>query len=264
MNQNIDNLKLCFDDEAYKYDSETNTFHHLVSEYVILQNILKLLNNNKNVSILDSGGGTGKFTLALSKLGYKVELIDISSKSLQIAHNKFKTNNIVIKTSEQNSEYTNYGDNTFDFVMINGAVISYTPNPEQLLCETHRILKPNGIIVFDFFNTIGWSIEIRNPEEVHKITNSDIYYIQMPDWKYPARLMSIKYVENLLKNKGFGLINKKGLINITHTFPLEYRYSNDYSLETVKTYQKIELEMSNRQDCVGSAWSCIMVGKKIN
>ena len=63
----------------------------------------------------------------------------------------------------------------------------------------------------------------------------------MPDWKYPARLMSIKYVENLLKNKGFGLINKKGLINITHTFPLEYRYSNDYSLETVKTYQKIEL-----------------------
>ena len=264
MNQNINILKECFDDEAYNYDSETNTFHHLVSEYVVLQNILKLLNNNKNVSILDSGGGTGKYSLALSKLGYKVELIDISSKSLQITQDKFKTNNLKINISEQNSEYTNYSDNTFDFVMINGAVISYTPNPEQLLRETHRILKPNGTIVFDFFNTIGWAIEIRKPEEVHKIINSDIYYIQMPDWKYPARLMSIKYVDNLLKNNGFDIIEKKGLINITHTFPLEYRYSNDYSLETVKTYQKIELELSNRQDCVGSAWSCIMVGQKIN
>ncbi len=212
MIQNLNSLKQSFDDESLDYDSETTTFHHLVSEYVVLQNILDLLNTNKNTLILDSGGGTGKYTLALSKLGYTIELCDISPKSIQIAQKKFQANNLIIKAAEQNSEKTNYTNDTFDFIMLNGAVLSYTPDPEQLIRETYRILKPNGIIVFDFFNTIGWSIEISNPEEVYKIINSDIYYIEMPDWKYPARLMSINYVESLLTQNGFYSINKKGLI----------------------------------------------------
>ena len=86
----------------------------------------------------------------------------------------------------------------------------------------------------------------------------------MPDWKYPARLMSVKYIEKILQNNGFNIVNKKGLINITHAFDLDYRYSKNYSLDVVKKYQEIELELSNRQDCVGTAWSCIIVGKKIN
>jgi len=264
MKQSVKSLIESFDCEATTYDFETNTFHHQVSEYVILQNIMNLLGNNLNLSILDSGGGTGKFALALSKLGYIVELIDISPKSIQIAQQKFDSNNLKINISTQNSEHTKYEDNTFDLVMLNGAVISYTQDPEQLLRETNRILKQNGIIVFDFFNTIGWSIEIRDPEIVSKIIKSDTFSIQMPDWKYPARLMSIKYVEQILKNNGFYVINKKGLINITHAFDLDYRYSKDYSLDVMKEYQEIELEMSNRQDCVGTSWSCIIVGKKIN
>ena len=264
MNQSIKSLVESFDEEAPNYDSETNTFHHQVSEYVILQNVLNLLNNNKDLSILDSGGGTGKFSLALSKLGYKVELIDISPISIQIAQQKFDSSNLKINISTQNSEHTNYEDNTFDLVMLNDAVISYTQDPEQLLRETNRILKPNGAIVFDFFNTIGWSVEIKDPELVNKLIKSDTYSIQMPDWKYPARLMSIKYVDRILKNNGFNVVNKKGLINITHAFDLDYRYSKDYSLDVVKEYQKIELELSNPQDCVGTAWSCIIVGEKIN
>ncbi len=263
MIQNLNSLIQSFDDESSQYDSETNTFHHPVSEYVIFQNLISVFNNNIDALILDSGGGTGKFALLLSKLGYNIELIDCSKKSLQIAQDKFIQNNLSIKTSEQNSEHTNYPDNTFDYVMLNGAVLSYTPNPEQVIRETHRILKPNGKIVFDFFNTLGWAIEIKDPEESHKIINSDSYLIQMPDWTYPARLMSISYMEKILESNGFTLISKKGLISITHTFPLEYRYSKDYSLEMVKKYQDIELIMSNREDCVGTAWSCIMCGKKI-
>lgn len=264
MQQNIKCLIECFDTEATSYDSETNTFHHQISEYIILQNILSVLNNNHNISILDSGGGTGKFALELCKLGYKVGLIDISPKSIQIAQQKFKSNNLKINTSTQNSEHTNYEDNTFDLVMLNGAVISYTQDPEQLLRETNRILKPNGRIVFDFFNTIGWSIEIKDPLLISKILTSDNYLLQMPDWNYPARLMSIRYVEKILKDTDYKVINKKGLINITHAFDLDYRYSKDYSLDVVKEYQKIELELSNREDCVGTAWSCIIVGEKIN
>ncbi len=264
MKQNIKCLIDCFDAEATNYDSETNTFHHQISEYIILQNILSILNNNHDLSILDSGGGTGKITLELSKLGYKVELIDIRQKSIQIAQQKFKSNNQRIDTSTQNSEHTNYEDNIFDLVMLNGAVISYTQDPDQLLRETNRILKPNGRIVFDFFNTIGWSIEIKDPKLITKIISSDNYLIQMPDWNYPARLMSIKYIEKILQNNGYKILNKKGLINITHAFDLDYRYSKDYSLDVVKEYQKIELDLSNRQDCVGTAWSCIIVGEKIN
>ncbi len=264
MEQDIKYLVECFDTEATNYDSETNTFHHQISEYIILYNILSVVNNNHNISILDSGGGTGKIALELNKLGYKVELIDISPKSIEIAQQKFKTNNLKIDTSIQNSEHTNYKDNTFDLVILNGAVISYTQDPEQLLRETNRILKPSGKIIFDFFNTIGWSIEIKDPQLISKIITSNNYLVQMPDWNYPARLMSIKYIEEILVNNGYKILNKKGLINITHAFDIDYRYSKEYSFDVVKEYQKIELELSNREDCVGTAWSCIIVGEKIN
>lgn len=262
MNQDIDELAKCFDDESAAYDSETDTFHHKVSEYVVLQNILRELGNDRNALILDSGGGTGKYALALGLAGYAVELIDISPRSLEIAQGKFRAHNISVRTSLQNSESTAYASGTFDFVLLNGAVVSYTPDPGRLIKETGRILKPEGKVILDFFNTIGWSIEIKDPDEVSRIVSSDDYLIQMPDWKYPARLMSIPYVENLLRQSGFSVVGKKGLINITHAFPLDFRYSTDYSPETVKKYQDIEWRLSNRPDCVGTAWSCIMCGKK--
>ncbi len=263
MNQNLSDLVSMFDKESPLYDSETDTFHHQIAEYIVYSNLSSELNGNKDLFILDSGGGTGKYSVLLGRQGFNVELIDISPKSVSLAQKKFSENKLIINAAVANSENPPFLDNTFDFVMLNGAVISYTPNPLKLLRETQRILKPGGRIWFDFFNNLGWAIEIKDPVLDNLILSSDNYLIQMPDWEYPARLMSISYVESLLKEVGFKLKSKYGLINVSHSFSLDFRYSKEYSIDLVDKYRNIELELSNHQDCIGSAWSCIFCANKV-
>jgi len=56
-----------FDKEAPRYDAEAETFHHGIADYVVLENLLKELDNDKSLKILDSGGGTGKYSLDYPK-----------------------------------------------------------------------------------------------------------------------------------------------------------------------------------------------------
>jgi ubiquinone/menaquinone biosynthesis C-methylase UbiE len=261
---NISDLQKSFDLLAPKYDNEVNTFHHHISFFVTIENLLLELPKNKNIQILDSGGGTGKYTLYLAKLGYSVTLSDISAKSLDEALKKAKNEKINIQTIQCDSEHTNFPDELFDVIMLNGGVMSYSPNPDQLLKEAYRILKPNGIIFFDFFNSLGWAIE--NPSITNKtdLALSDLNIIQMPDWDYPARTMSIDYIDKLLSKNSFLLLSKYGLVILSNSLSLDTRYSTDYDNELLKKYQTIELTLSRKLDCLGSAWSCIVCAKKLS
>ena len=167
----------------------------------------------------------------------------------------------VFGDAPENGESTNFADGTFDFVMLNGGVASYTPEPEKLIRETRRILKTNGRIWFDFYNSTGWAIELSEPKRKKDIAASDNELIKMEDWKYPARVMSIRYVERMLHDNGFTIKSKYGLICISHSIPLEFRYSTTYSRELAKEYGEVELALSRREDCIGTAWSCIICAK---
>jgi ubiquinone/menaquinone biosynthesis C-methylase UbiE len=259
---NIINLKESFNKEAETYEYDTNTLHHKVQEYVIQKNLENELNRNKKLKILDSGGGIGKYAIFLAKQGYDVVLLDISDKSLSIANEKIKADKLNIQIICGNSEQTEFENNQFDFVMMNGAVISYSPNPEECIKESSRILREKGILWFDFFTTLGWSIELNNVEMQTEIAEKDECTIKMDDWDYAAKLFSIEKMENILSKNGFRIKRKMGLISIMHSLPLDIRYSNEYNPEVLEMYKKIELRLSNRADCVGNSWSCIMCAEK--
>ena len=252
-----------FDKEATDYDINTRTFHHKISEYVIYKNLEDELKKCENPKILDAGCGTGKFAIKLLRNNYSVDLLDISEKSLGIAKNKAFSEKLQTNSYLGSCENTPFVDNSYNFVMLNGAVISYTPNPIALLQEINRILSSEGIIWFDFYNTIGWAIEITDVKYKSEIAESENMLIQMPDWDYPARVMSINYVRKILKENNFDIINEYGLINLSHSINLEERYSNKIDQEIVDKYKNIELKLSKNKEMIASAWSCIMCAKKI-
>jgi len=256
MQQKSSKLKESFDKIAKLYDEETNTFHHKIRSYVTIENILLELPKNKNIKILDSGGGTGKYSIYFKKLGYDVILSDISPQSLEIARKKAINENIKITTEVCDSENKSFPDKNFYFVMMNGGVISYTPNPEKLLKEACRILKPNGLLWFDFLNSLGWAIETTDPEFKTELALEEDRLIQLPDWDYPARVMSLDKVKKLLKAKNFRVKSQYGLVLLSNSLSLDKRYSKEYDQDILEKYQKIELELSRRPDCVGSSWSC--------
>lgn len=116
--QSKDNLKKSYNKLAEKYEKETDTFHHQISNYVLINNLANHFPQRKEFKILDSGGGIGKFTIKLKQLGYDITLSDISSESIKIAKIKFEELNLNIPTFECDSENTTFPDECFDMVYV--------------------------------------------------------------------------------------------------------------------------------------------------
>ena len=262
MKRDYKELRKSFNSTAGIYDKETDTFHHKISEHLIISNMLLELQTDKNISILDAGGGTGKYSMILFDLGYNPELMDISAESVAIAESKAEKKSIKFKATVGNMEETPFKDEAFDFIMMNGGVISYTPDPFRLISETFRILKPGGRLWFDFCNSLGWAIENTSVERKAELSTAGEQLIQMPDWDYPARLFSLPRMESMLSDAGYKVKSKYGLVLLSNSLPLEYRYSKEYDHELIEEYKKAELEISRRQDCIGASWSCSICAEK--
>ncbi len=256
MGNKKDQLIQSFDSSAASYDDETNTFHHKISEYLTIENLLLELPKDKNISILDSGGGTGKFSIFLAKLGYKVHLTDISSKSIEIFKQKCIKEKLNIPCTVCDIENTPFENDKFDLIMLNGAVISYTPDPDKLLKECFRTLKPGGILWFDFLNSLGWALETHDIKYRMELASvNDEKSIQMPDWDYPSRVFTLDHIRDMLDSSGYKIKSEYGLVLLSNSLNLGQRYSKNYDNELLAKYKELELQISRNKDCFGSSWS---------
>jgi ubiquinone/menaquinone biosynthesis C-methylase UbiE len=262
--QTEESLAKSFNNLAEQYDGITDDFTNNVMEYITQENLMKELPiPSEKLKILDLGGGTGKYSLFLSKLGYTVTLLDISDKSLNIAKNKFIKENININIINAFGENTPFNKNEFDIIIMTGGVINYTPNPLKLLSECKRIIKNDGILYFDFTNTIGWANEMRDANFRLELLLSEEKLVQMPDWDYPERVFNYKYMEEMVENEGFKIINKYGITNLITSLPFEVKFKN-VDEELLESYKKIELELSRNKECYGTSCLCGIFAKRQN
>ena len=261
--QNEHELMNSFDKLANWYDDVTNDFTHEIIHYIHIQNMaIEIPLPNNEIKLLDLGGGTGKYSLLFSKLGYSVTLVDISMESLKIAEKKFSENKLDIKIINTSGEKLPLENDIFDIIVMTGGVINYSPNYKELLQECKRVLKKNGILYFDFMNSIGWCNEIPNANSRLEVIEAEEKLIQMGDWDYPARLFNCNFLEEMVIENGFKIKSKYGLINITTSLPLDIRYSKNYEKDVLERFKKVELEVSRNKECYGTSWSCIIIALK--
>ena len=261
--QNEQDLINSFDKSAKEYDDITSTFGHEIGQYLKTKILsMELPSAINKLELLDLGGGTGKFSIILSKMGYNVTLVDISERSLEIAKSNFLKEKLSIKTINASGEKLPIDNDTFDIIVMIGCVISYTPNPEKLLQECKRILKKNGILIFDFSNTFGWANEIHDLKLRLESIESTEKLIQMGNWDYPMRLFNYKFMEKLVLKNNFKIKSKYGCINATTSLPLKIRYSKEFDQNLLERYKIKEFELSKDKECYGTSWECIIVAIK--
>jgi ubiquinone/menaquinone biosynthesis C-methylase UbiE len=95
--------------------------------------------------VVDLGCGSGVFTDALQRRGYCCAGVDLSSKLIAIARNKFPK----IKFIEGDAEQLPFNDGSFDGVLLSG-LIHHLPDPSGCASEVLRILRPGGkFVAFD-------------------------------------------------------------------------------------------------------------------
>ena len=109
--------------------------------------------------VLDAGGGPGRYTVELAKLGYDVVLLDLTPELLEIARVQIEKAGIgdkvkqIIEGSVDNLSM--FRDNTFDAVLCLGGPLSHLLNKEQrqkAADELLRVAKHNAPV---FASVIG-------------------------------------------------------------------------------------------------------------
>lgn len=103
------------------------------------------------MSVLEVGPGNGRYTVEAAKIvgpNGRITTIDIENKMIERVKQRIKKESIAnINTEVANVYNLPYQDNSFDLIYMI-AVFNEIPEQGKALKEFHRVLKPNGLLVF--------------------------------------------------------------------------------------------------------------------
>lgn len=108
----------------------------------VLARFTKLLPENRE-NVLDLGAGSGFLTLMLAPYFENVYALDVTQEMLDLM--PLRKN---IKKILGNAEKTDFPDETFDMVTCY-SFLHHLFDPESVIKEAFRILKPKGVLYFD-------------------------------------------------------------------------------------------------------------------
>jgi ubiquinone/menaquinone biosynthesis C-methylase UbiE len=149
--------KKFWDDQAKTYDAIHDEFAKTLGGKVDEQMSWEILKENlpedKSAKILDAGGGTGRWTLPLVKMGYQVTLSDISTGMLGVAREKLRKEGLLDRVEIREADVADlpFTNELFDFVLCWGGPLSCADS-ERGASELVRILKRGGKILVDVIN----------------------------------------------------------------------------------------------------------------
>lgn len=121
-----------------------------------------------NDNILDLGGGPGKYSLYLSRLGCQVTLADLSQNNVDFALNKARELGLPLNGQRADCrDLSAIEDEQYDHVLCMGPMYHLKDERDRAaaITECMRILKPNGTLFVAFVSSysFAWDYLIRDP-----------------------------------------------------------------------------------------------------
>ena len=105
--------------------------------------------------VLEVGCGAGVDLARFAKGGAEVVGVDLASSAIDLARANFEQQGLSGEFRVADGEALPFSESSFDFVFAHG-VVQYTTNPQRLVDECRRVLKPGGEAVFQVYNRISW------------------------------------------------------------------------------------------------------------
>lgn len=258
-------IKTIYDEIANEYDSlmEKSLFYkHLQSQEMnlLLNNIEKAFNGE---CALDVGCGSGKYSILLARMGYRVYGVDVSEKMIERAYANATNNNL--SKSKEKRDWINFSIKfltkdvrdlnfplKFDVIVAFGSFLNHVNEWERIIKLFNKVLKPNGHLLMSIDNVYG--IDNFLPT-IHRSTLKDLFvdrildlldflksairiktirqeaywpiYVQNRNFLLRLYYRSIPELENILEVNGFKIIEKRG-VNILTCFLPWIMYSSAF------------------------------------
>ena len=122
-----------------------------------LHHLLRLVDFNgyAGKGVLEVGCGAGTDLARFARGGAIVTGVDLSRSAIELARRNFEQQGLTADLREADGEHLPFAADSFDLVYAHG-VVQYTADPQALVNECHRVLKPGGAAVFQVYNRISW------------------------------------------------------------------------------------------------------------
>lgn len=251
-----------------------------LSDEIVKSFLLEVIDNRKGVTIVDFGGGTGKWAKILDDFLVESEIIivDLSKDMLRVAETKIKAGLYKNKISLINADMTNVkelGNDIADYIISTYNPLSFVDNPQSVIDEAYRIVKPSGkvaITVQAYYNALYSKIynyqapveELRQIREKKKLFWNDF----VPEtWQ-----LSQQDMEEMFKQAGFNEVESRGIACITQPQDEDWDQTNtkigklSKKLNTDEAFFKAVLESEliagKDQYAVNRGMNIMTIGKK--
>lgn len=108
----------------------------------------------RSASLINVGGSAGIIDNYLADHCARVLSLDIDAPAVEYAKNHFQKANLIFEVGDALDIQAT--DQSFD-IAISSQVYEHVPDPEKMLRELHRVLKPGGICYFAASNRLMWN-----------------------------------------------------------------------------------------------------------
>jgi len=251
-----------------------------LTDNIIETYLLKQMKKRKNVTIVDFGGGTGRWLETLDKHfeDSTLVLVDLSEDMLAVAKKKaiesrFKNK---IKIIHSDIAYVKeLENNSVDYLISTYNPLSFVPAPQKVIDECYRILRKGGsamITVQGLYNALYSKINnfMADSEELNSIFNTkkvkwDAYVPSL--WQ-----LSKSDMEDLFAKANFQSIESRGIAVLVQPQPEDFDPENkklgplskklNEDKAFYNTVLELELKIGLEQDAVNRAMNILTIGHK--
>ncbi|MBQ4048069.1 MAG: class I SAM-dependent methyltransferase [Clostridia bacterium] len=104
--------------------------------------------------ILEIGAGTGRYSHALARMGYRVDAVELIEHNIEVFRAKTAPGEAVSVVQGNALDLSAFADHTYDLTLLLGPIYHlYTEaDQRQALSEAVRVTKPGGIIFVAYCN----------------------------------------------------------------------------------------------------------------
>jgi len=171
-------------------------------------------------TLVEFGCGTGFYTGVLSEKADSVVATDISSGMLAVAKEQIKAENV--KFQLEDCQKTSFPDAAFD-TAFSSLVIHFT-EPEKMLAEMRRVLKPGGTLIITNLDPSALNIVNRIRCAARVIYNGLARYRVKPPKGSASHLLSEEQLCGLLRKSGFEVLGRETVSDRSRSsnIPVDY------------------------------------------
>ncbi|MBO4812675.1 methyltransferase domain-containing protein [Candidatus Saccharibacteria bacterium] len=251
-----------------------------LSDEIVKNYLLEIIKNRNNVTIVDFGGGTGRWAKILD--GYltnsHIIIIDLSKDMLGVAAAKKETGDYKNQISLINADIANVqelDDGIADYIISTYNPLSFVDNPQDVINEAYRIVKQNGKVAITtqaYYNALYSKIfnYQAEPQELLRIQKDK--KLVWNDFVPETWQLSQEDMENMFGLAGFKNIESRGIACVTQPQDEDWDQTNvkigklskklNSDQEFFDTVLQLELAVGKDQQAVNRGMNIMTIGEK--